>query len=173
LEFVCYKPTMASFDVRSLPLRLTNLVLDSTPLTSNALQELKPQTLPHLRVLRLRKVTIEGSMRQYLQFPELNILEVSSVRFSSKEGNDSDKRNDPMTADMLSDITFFRSIAKLQHLSLEDMPMRESLPAILQDCSSLQYLAIHHCQIVAFIPTFVKSLVDVKAFLALKTLHID
>jgi hypothetical protein len=172
LEFICYE-TQGTFDARLLPNQLTNLTLSEISLTTRLILPLEVHTLPDLRILTLNSVPVEGRIQQYLKFPKLKSLKLSSVSFLLPEGDGSSVYNSQRTAEILSEAAFFQGIPNLESLSFGDLPMNSALCTVLQGVLSLQYLSIDHCSIEDFITPFTESLADRRVFSALKSLHID
>jgi hypothetical protein len=112
-------------------------------------------------------------MQQYLRFPQLKTLELSSVILCPEISDEGDEDYELTTTNRLPDATFFQGIPNLEYLFLKDMPLNATLPVVLQDSPSLQHLVIDYCSLKAFISPFIGCLADIRAFPALKHLTID
>jgi hypothetical protein len=172
LEFIRFE-TAGPFDPRLLPDQLMTLTLSGLSLTTRLLLPFEAHPLPYLRTLTLNSVRVEGRIQQYLKFPKLTSLKLSSVRFLLPGDDSSSVYDSQGTAEILSEAAFFQGIPNLEYLSFDYLPMNAALCTVLQDVSSLQYLSIDHCSIEDFITPFTESLADRRVFSALKNLQID
>jgi hypothetical protein len=172
LEFIGFG-TEGIFDARLLPDQLTTLILCGISLTARLLSPFEAHTLLYLRALTLDSVRVEGCIQQYLKFPELKSLKLSSVGFLLPGDDSSSVYDNQGVAEIFSEVAFFQGIPNLACLSFEYLPMHAELCTVLQGVLSLRCLSIDHCSIEDFITPLTLSLADRRAFLALKSLHIN
>jgi hypothetical protein len=161
------------FDTRLLPDQLTKLTLSGVHFTRQFLSNREIRTLPLLTTLNLRSMDVDGRIQQYLTFPELKSLELSSVRFVSPPSSFLVFRQNPNPADALSENAFFNGIPNLERLSLIRMSANVALAAVIRKCISLQHLVMEHCEIEGFILSLIRYMPDRRIFPSLKSVHID
>jgi hypothetical protein len=149
----------------SLPRQLDFLLLQSVYFIQRPNQ---PHLLAHLTSLQFGSTTLEHPLQDYIAFPNLQHLEVWSVRFDTSEDDENHNTEEDFTPSN-SEQTFLREVPKLMTISIRLMKIGSSLIRLLQSCSQLESMTIEDCNAETFIPSFLDSLDHKDSFPSLET----
>jgi hypothetical protein len=149
------------------------MALEDLDFVSVDLSECGPHLMPYLIELRLRRITFEGRLQDYLDCPKLKRLYLDKVKFYDQETDIEGDNYSPKISMPLSSSVSFSSIPELETLYVRNGKFDGKLTSYLQSCPLLQHMSAESCSIEEFIPSFEAAIADSQAFPSLKSLCIQ
>jgi hypothetical protein len=152
----------------TFPAQLTTLKLNRVEFNSQTLPSSEPRFLPHLIDLTLINSVFLGRLQDYLDCPNLKSLCLERLR------RPCEKTGELITSYTIPVCSFvqFRSLARLERLSIRTMTVDEEVTTDLQLHPLLQHLDLDHYSAETLVSLFIASIADEANFVSLKRLSI-